>query len=64
MSFDELLEEISRLSRSDKVRLRQWLDQQLVAAELEIRGHELSLEAEVREIRAEGAARDYLPSLD
>ena len=60
MTFEDLLEYIARLSRGEKLRLREWLDQQLTLAESELRVSDLSLASEVREIRVDSSERDYL----
>ena len=60
MTFEDLLEYIARLSRGEKLRLREWLDQQLTLAESELRVSDLSLGSEVREIRVDSSERDYL----
>jgi len=64
MTFEELLEHASRLGRGDKLRLREWLDQQLTLAESELRGSELSLGSEVREMRVDSSERDYLQAAE
>jgi hypothetical protein len=64
MTYDELLERVRRLSRDDKLRLRQWLDQHLQQGESEVRSRDFSLGGDVQEMRTDPPERDYLPSLD
>ena len=64
MTFEDLVEHIVRLSRGEKLRLREWLDQQLTLGESELRASDLTLGSEVREMRIDSSERDYLQGVE
>lgn len=58
--FESLLGSIAELNVRDKVRLLEWLDEQLAQAEEEAADRDPAIEAEIREARAAYHAGDYV----